>query len=351
MITSVEVENFRGIERLSVTGLGRVNLVIGKNNSGKTALMEAVGVATFAESAGEQLGSEQLHRMPDANIGDFDRVWRPLFRSEDAERGFSLRATREPGGPLQFLMRKARGERIIAGGLAANPSAPLRSSAWVLECELKAPGKSERFQISRQPDASVAFPPAAHDENSFWWIAAGTPDLTNLIGALSDLKQEGRDGQVRDLLRHLDERIESLEILSPRGTDASLFVRIAGEPKLLPFEMMGEGVQRCFDLALGFVLDNVMLIAVDEFENGLHHSVLEPVWTWLAHVSASRNVQVVATTHSEECVQAACRAFSALNDDGLRVIRLERQPHQTAATVYDRNLVEAAGRMGVELRG
>jgi predicted ATPase len=115
--------------------------------------------------------------------------------------------------------------------------------------------------------------------------------------------------------------------------------------------MMGEGVQRCFDLALGFVLDDVILVAVDEFENGLHHSVLEPVWTWLARVSASRNVQVFATTHSEECVQAACRAFSALNDDGLRVIRLERQPHQTAATVYDRNLVEAAGRMGVELRG
>ncbi|HEX8435199.1 AAA family ATPase, partial [Archangium sp.] len=51
MITSLEVENFRGIERLSVSGLGRINLIIGKNNAGKTALMEAFGVVEDAEDA------------------------------------------------------------------------------------------------------------------------------------------------------------------------------------------------------------------------------------------------------------------------------------------------------------
>ena len=93
------------------------------------------------------------------------------------------------------------------------------------------------------------------------------------------------------------------------------------------------------------------MLGIDEIENGLHHSTLESVWSWLATVSAASSMQIFATTHSEECVQAACRAFSALNDPGLRVIRLDRRAGETVATVYDRNLVAAAERMGVEIRG
>jgi AAA15 family ATPase/GTPase len=115
--------------------------------------------------------------------------------------------------------------------------------------------------------------------------------------------------------------------------------------------MMGDGFQRCFELGLAAVATDVPILSIDEFENGLHHSVLEPVWRWLASISVARNLQIFATTHSEECVQAACRAFTAVEDDGLRVIRLDQREQETVATVYDRSLVEAATRMGVEIRG
>jgi hypothetical protein len=50
-------------------------------------------------------------------------------------------------------------------------------------------------------------------------------------------------------------------------------------------------------------------------------------------------------------VQAAGTAFSNLRDDGLRVIRLDRKDRETLATIYDRKLVEAAERTGVDIRG
>ena len=42
LITGLTVENFRCFPKLSVKGLTRVNLIVGANNSGKTALLEAL---------------------------------------------------------------------------------------------------------------------------------------------------------------------------------------------------------------------------------------------------------------------------------------------------------------------
>ncbi len=42
MIENIEIENFRGIRRGRIDGLSRVNLFFGKNNCGKSSLLEAL---------------------------------------------------------------------------------------------------------------------------------------------------------------------------------------------------------------------------------------------------------------------------------------------------------------------
>jgi len=42
VIKSISIENFRRFQKLAVSGFERVNLISGKNNAGKTALLEAL---------------------------------------------------------------------------------------------------------------------------------------------------------------------------------------------------------------------------------------------------------------------------------------------------------------------
>src|SRR5438270_3055843 len=42
MLTSFTAINFRVFHRVTIEPLGRINLIIGRNNSGKTALLEAM---------------------------------------------------------------------------------------------------------------------------------------------------------------------------------------------------------------------------------------------------------------------------------------------------------------------
>jgi len=353
MFTYARIENFRGIERLEVSGLGRVNLIIGRNNAGKTAMMEAIWTAGYAEDAVRALAILQEVRTPDMPIEDFDGFWRPIFRSSDAEQGFlvelrQMKPEQAPGEGIRVFVRKGRrSPPVLSTDLVGGHS---RSGGWTLECTVERDGKTYERGVTGSP-RGVEFPEEEYPNSPATWFDAGPVNYPALIRNLSLLKQQGRDSLVRDLLQVIDEQVEGLEILSPTGGQAAIFVRLKGEPMLLPGRMMGEGIQRCLEIAAGVASKESVLLGIDEIENGLHHSTLEPIWKWLATVSANQNMQIFATTHSEECVQAACRAFSAQNDDGLRVIRLDRREHETAATVYDRNLVAAAERMGVEIRG
>jgi predicted ATPase len=42
MISSIRIEGYRGFEHFEMSGLGRVNLLVGTNNSGKTSVLEAI---------------------------------------------------------------------------------------------------------------------------------------------------------------------------------------------------------------------------------------------------------------------------------------------------------------------
>ncbi|SHN51020.1 AAA domain-containing protein [Butyrivibrio hungatei DSM 14810] len=52
-IESIEINSFRGIKQLEITGFSNINLIVGDNNSGKTTFLEAIQLL-FAKT---QIGS------------------------------------------------------------------------------------------------------------------------------------------------------------------------------------------------------------------------------------------------------------------------------------------------------
>ena len=57
MIASIEIQNFRNLKNLNIDSLSSVNLIIGKNNSGKTNFLESIN---FYTSQKEFLPEEKL---------------------------------------------------------------------------------------------------------------------------------------------------------------------------------------------------------------------------------------------------------------------------------------------------
>ena len=55
MLSSINVKGFRKYENLTLDNLGRINFILGKNNIGKTSILEAIyafldGILTLAHN-------------------------------------------------------------------------------------------------------------------------------------------------------------------------------------------------------------------------------------------------------------------------------------------------------------
>ncbi len=347
MIEAITVERFRGLKHLEVEGFGRVNLVLGKNNCGKTALMEALWVVSEPSLAPHAVISCQRARNPSVPASDFERFWRPLFWNQDADQGFALKVRFVASRRMSVEFRKSQAQSVFIEDKAVSGARPRAS--WTVDVRTERDG--QEFQDEVVGSSAGLQIPSGEGEDSFW--IRTVPGISEGdVRSFSNLKQAGREAELTTLLREIDANVSGIELLSPTGTQAELFVRLAQhEGPSLPMSMMGEGFQRCFEIGVSAVGGNRAMLFIDEIDNGLHYSALTPVWRWLANVSAKRDLQVFATTHSEECINAASRAFAEANDDGLRVIRLDRRQDKTVAAVYNRDLVETAIAADVEIRG
>jgi len=239
---------------------------------------------------------------------------------------------------------------VHAADAASRRIVNLLASTWKLDIQINTYDVEQIHQeIIGTPTRLTLPPPSAGLGSS--WIASSAGISENDIRYVSTLKQRGQDSVLVELLREVDGRLSGIELLAPGGDVAELFVRLDNGTPMLPMALMGEGMQRCLEIGASAAVDDWPTLFIDEIENGMHHLVLEPLWRWIATMSLRRNLQVFATTHSEECIHAACRAFRGLDDDGLRVVRLDRLERETRATVYDRALIEVAERTGTEIRG
>jgi len=104
--------------------------------------------------------------------------------------------------------------------------------------------------------------------------------------------------------------------------------------------------------AAAILESNGGLILIDEIENGIHYTALEKVWRQIGRVARDTGAQVVATTHSYECVRAAYSAFREVPDE-LQLIRLQREDDKSSkvfASDYDLETLEGALDLGLDVR-
>ena len=113
MIEAITVERFRGLKHLEVEGFGRANLILGKNNRGKTALMEALAIGREPAGAGRAVLFCQRERNPGVAPSDFERSWRPLFWKQDADQGLALKVRLADGQRMSVELRKSQASSLL----------------------------------------------------------------------------------------------------------------------------------------------------------------------------------------------------------------------------------------------
>jgi hypothetical protein len=357
MIEDLEIESFRGLGRIALTRLARVNVIVGPNASGKTALLEALTLGCRASPQTALTmwqGRAQSQFVPMGTAG-FQAVWAGLFPGLDFSRDIVIRYRDSNLGRRSLRIALAPSPPMIASGAGAAPIPPLPTGGMeprkvTFERMAGSVGATEQVSsyIGRQGELVVenadpigpaaalfpAFVPPNEHENIAW---------------LSQLSVAKRESEVLKVLRQEYPFIESLDVLSPYGIQG-IFVSQSGMPNKLPIGLVSSGINKILTLILVSLLYEGGIILVDEIENGIFHERYESVWRLLRRLAAERKNQIFITSHSLECLNAALPEVRCAPDD-FSLIRMERGRSGIVARRFGGREFEAALQQGVDPRG
>ena len=374
MYTSFTIENFRLFDRLTVEPLARVNLIVGRNNAGKTALLEALWLHTGQNNPELARRVNMWRGLPGSEPGEF---FPDLFRDYRTDLPIKLTAcyqgkanseklviTRQPrlassvpmssplsDGPRPLSQSDDLRETEIVFEYVDEQGDNFTSRAWLetthTAFELPvAPGIQQEVNVSalrtERAGQSLDRRSAVFMQS---WGRIAPPELAAGFGR-AEIK--GYLKEVESVLKLLEPRLRRLTAV-PTADGPALIYGDIGAERIIPIALMGSGFARLLEITLAFAEIANGSILIDEIENGLHHSVLQEVWQAINGLSQKFNVQVFATTHSYECMEAARDAFKAMEDDNLRIHRISCRPDKKAAT-YSFEGIDYNLDLGTELR-
>lgn len=302
----IEIDNFRGIKHLALDGIKQINLFVGKNNCGKSSILDAVFLLSgfsnpllnhrinqfrdYNKFEEEDLLLNFYNMIPENHIhihgSMLDGSYRDLkitpivsesqyVISKDSISSQSLSNTEanvSTGLTMNFSYTKANGE------------IKKDSSAIVITNQ-----QTDNIKIRASKDYKETLPGVYINSKFAYSIAAEY---------LMDIVKEKQDHLIVEILREIDPKIKSISILKS-GVNVDI-----GLSRLVPINMLGDGIRKMLAIITALYGCKGGVIFIDEIDNGLHFSSLSSLWKAIIKTSELLKVQVFATTHNIESLES-----------------------------------------------
>jgi hypothetical protein len=329
MLKSLSIKNFRLFRDLRIEPLNRVNLIAGENNSGKTAVLEALFLLFVS---GDQFRAfPQAFRSGQGYPDDYTKFWHWLFYQKSFANPPHLEAiclddTAYAVEPLvqAFPYQKYITFQYYLGG-----------------------GNQFSINATENGEGYTSGDASGRPQLAFFSTHSSHPgqdaDQFNRIAA----RKGGRKRLVY-LLRVVEPRLQDLQYLK-LGNEPLVYADL-GMEDLIPTTQLGAGFLRLLRLYSEILTAEAKIVLIDEVENGIHYSSMEKVWKGIAAVAREEDLQVFATTHSYECIRSAHQSFSSGPGYDLALHRLEVSGDQVKAVTYNQTTLATSIDMNLEVR-
>ncbi|UUO14454.1 AAA family ATPase [Dolichospermum heterosporum] len=363
-LENVTIHQFRGLRDLELKDIGRINLLVGINNSGKTSVLEALSVychpldiKVWLNTANQREQDMRVYRTRtldaikwlfthnSASIVEADKpiilisstglfsvkkliasyeeqeeIWlseesniRNLSNEEEIENEDTPRVRK--GIKLKIGVFPDDGYQL---SLLGEPSDLITDFLlWEDERFYRLSGKRETSLKT-----SVVTPSSHRSEVSQFRL-------------LSEATFQNFKADVVKLLQQMDKNISDIEILlSPESISSRFNIYIQHEKLgLAPVSTFGDGIRRLLHIALKLASVKGGILLIDELESTIHTEALQNSFRWLVKWCTEMDVQLFATTHSLEAVDALLGVTES--DSDLVLYRLEPKEGKTKVVRHD----------------
>ncbi len=359
MLRSFTLKNFRCFQNLTLEPLERVNLIAGKNNVGKTSLLEAIFIYINPTNPESLFQLDRLRGIARASQFEDAEEVRGFFFDQDIDKVIELSSAE--GNKLQRSLKIyfAQSEQsLMFQASRFDDTSPLKPNESLttedrsfdrLVLDYQDPSsQASSSRTTVRPDGRLLRGSRRQKFPLGIYLTTSTRSPREDAERFSNLERVGRQDEVLETLRILEPRLRRLTLLV---VDREPIIHgDIGMSELVPLPLMGEGIGRLLSIILAIANAKGGTILIDEIENGLHYSVLTDVWKAIADAARRAEAQIFATTHSLECIKAAHEAFEASEKYDFRYHRLERVKDEIRAVTYGQENLAISDEMNLEMR-
>lgn len=365
MLNSLYIKNFRCLEEFQIKSLKQVNLITGKNNTGKSTILEAlmiyasnrplIHISDILRKRGEYYTKEDDANPLDGNI----RTLSALFTNRHI--GFKKSDIIQIGENIENSIRlsfvKYMNLSETTSGSSAkifiNPDQPLFDShlskigfrIFKEESENELNGLIELDSLLSKRGYRVL-------KNYEPILCVRTADIFSKKNGkfFDNIALTEREQNVVEALRIIEPETERIAFVGDSNEERTAIIKLSDKTETLPIQAMGDGINRILTIILALVNCNGYLL-IDEFENGLHYSIQEKLWKIILSLAEKLNIQVFATTHSNDSIYSFEKALnSSGNTVEGKLIRLDNKNGKIKEVEFSPEEIKIAEEQNIEIR-
>jgi predicted ATPase len=347
--------------------------LVGKNNSGKTSVLEALYLlAANGDPAalwrvltrrGEQ--SEQNVRVgreePEVDVSH-------LFHGHELRVGAAIDLSTKNSSPdsrLEFVVREYKpedkpnepqGQRRVEPptprmviGVNGSPKPSVRAIALTRRGGMS----SDILDVARRPSGR----PQNEAQRPAQYITTESLGADELAQMWNDISLTTSEDRVLEALRFIEPDVERIAPIVPSSgyfygyiSRGGFRVKLKASALPIPIGSLGDGIWRMLAMAMALIRAKDGVLLIDEIDTGLHYTVMADMWKLIFATARDSNVQVFATTHSYDCIHSLATICSADIETNSRVTIQRIESGKKNAIPYSEAEIKEAAKRHIEVR-
>lgn len=343
MFKKIEIERFRGIKDAVIGDFKRVNLFFGRNNCGKSSLLDALFLATGLSNPLLPINVNVMRGYNKTRLKDLELNFYNLDSAQPIhicvenkeKRNIEISLFENNKRDVSFDTNTIDiHSNVIEGEYGLKFNFEINDESF--ESEL-------RFDLSTTTN-TIDFPKKYVESLRCIYLTPKYDFNTSIQGLENILKNKDEDFIIEGL-RFIEPRVKDFIF-----TEEGIFVDI-GIEKRIPINMMGDGVRKIVSLLTVIYDCRDGIVLIDEISNGFHYSVMSNLWNVIIKAAIKNNTQLFITTHDYDSIKGLRDTALNIYDENVATFKLLRtSDDELKALHYSLESVDYSINQEIEIR-
>ena len=348
MFHNIEINRFRGIKYSKIEGLKQINLFFGKNNCGKSSLLDAIFLISGISNPKLPLNVNIIRNYRRLEPSDMKLD----FYSLDMSNPIVIKAENDETRELQISVVESSTSTVNLLGEDNNVASTDLDNKYGLVLKYKVDEHAYESSIIMSHSSNNSLEqrikmPAHYKEKLTCRYLNPKYDFTTSIDGLVDVIKNKDEEFIVNALRLIEPNIKDF-VLSQNEVLVDI-----GLDKRIPINMMGDGARKILSILTTIYECKNGIVLIDELSNGFHYSVMKGVWRAIISVAKKNNVQIFATTHDLDSIKGLRDAAKSGEeyDDSIVCFKLQRTAdYELKSYTYSLDSVDYSLTQEIEIR-